>query len=223
MVLSGSTRAISIQKRRASRMSRLAVLLVVAVLALFAGSVELGVLPNPFASVMNGGDQGLFAFSMSRNEFGDRIYLSAPVHITYVPQPGAPDRVDIAPLEGTLEGNFHWVVIQRQGGENRLLGEFNSGGRAYRVCEFLLTSAGGGASRAERYYPINNSGPRFRDPEQIDTASLGTLFNAIVAEEPLLKNVPKGSTEAVAISRPLARSASDMVYFCINQTPPRRR
>lgn len=202
-------------------MSRRAVQLVVVVLALLGALAWFGVLPLPFGlSGSSGPSRGaatLLRFSIGRNDMGDRILVTAPVHITYVPQPGAPDRVDILPEEGTYEGSFLWTVIQRQGAEDRLLGEFSAGGRAYRVCEFLKRTGKETTLNAERYYPMNNSGARFRDPERVDPAPMNALFDAIIAEQSLLQGVSKGSTETVTVSRALARNASDMVQFCLNQ------
>ena len=208
-------------------MIRSAIRLLTPIIFILAGYVVLeraGVVPRLFtgASVVQG-DQTRFPFKLSRNAFGDRLVLNTRMRATYVAQEGAPDRVDVLPNEGAFEGLFSWTVIPEQNGERRLLGEFANAGRVYKVCEFLVRSKAGSNERAERYAPINNSGPRFRDPVEIDPARLLALYDAILADENRLLSVPKGSVEAVNPSPELVTLASNTLFYCMGTSPPRGR
>ena len=204
-------------------MSRGLVRLIVALLLLLALYVLLsrngflpGVSPN-----LSGVGPGDFLYKISRNAFGDRVLLGAKLKITYVPQPDAPDRIDIAPKQGNFDGDFTWTLVPEQGGERRLFGEYGLAGRVYKVCEYLMRGKMGAGESAERYQPIDNEGPRYRMPEEIDSAPLHALYDAMLAEQSRLSGVPKGSTEQVAISPELLKMASDDTYFCLGNKQPR--
>jgi len=205
-------------------MSRLLVRLFVAVLGLLALYLllsRLGIVPSIGVGpkvVLE--DQRHFGFKISHNEFGDRVLLQTRVRVTYTPQATAPDLIDVMPKKGTYDGNFTWTLIPDQGGERRLLGEYFTGGRTYKVCEYLHRAKGGVGERAERYSPINNDGVRFRIPVQLDPQRMKALYDAILAEVPRLDQQPKGSTDQVDISTNLVNLASDTVYFCLGNPVP---
>lgn len=205
-------------------MSRGPVRLIVALMLLLALYVLLsrfGFLPGFGGPSLIGGAPPSFSYKISRNAFGDRVLLGAKVKITYVPQKDAPDEIDITPKQGNYDGDFTWTLVPEQGGEHRLFGEYALAGRVYKVCEYLLRSKIGARESAERYQPINNDGPRYRMPEEIDPAPLHALYDAMLSEQSRLSGVAKGSTEQVAISPELLRLANDNTYFCLGNKPPR--
>jgi hypothetical protein len=206
-------------------MSRGLVRLIVAIMLLLAVYVllsRLGFLPGlgGGSSLIGGGADG-FGYKISRNAYGDRVRLGAKVKITYVPQKDAPDEIDITPRQGNFDGEFTWTLVPEQGGEHRLFGEYGLAGRAYKVCEYLLRSRVGAGERAERFQPINNDGPRYRMPEEIDPIPLRALYEGMIAEQSRLSGVPKGSTEEVSISPSLQTLANQDTYFCLGTKPPR--
>ena len=205
-------------------MSRLLVRLFVAILALLALYMllsRLGIIPSlGVAQKAMPEDQRHFGFKISRNEFGDRVLLQTRVRVTYTPQATAPDLIEVLPKKGMYDGNFTWTLIPDQGGERRLLGEYFTGGRTYKVCEYLLRVKGGAGEHAERYSPINNDGDRFRIPEQLDPQRMKALYDAILAEVPRLDKEPKGSTDPVDISTNLMNLASDTVFYCLGNPVP---
>ena len=208
-------------------MSRLLMRLFVAILGLLALYFllsRLGIIPTiGGVHKIVADDQRHFAFKISHNEFGDRVLLQTRARVTYTPQSTAPDLIEVLPKKGTYEGNFTWTLIPDQGGERRLLGEYFTGGRTYKVCEYLHRAKGGEAERAERYAPVNNDGIRFRIPEQIDPVRLKALYDAMLADVPRLDKEPKGSTDPVDTSPELRNLASDTVFFCLGNPVPSTR
>lgn len=205
-------------------MLRSALRLLVPILVLFAvyiGLERLGVVPlliTAPAGVV--GDQSRFAFKLSRNPLGDRLLLTSRMRASYKPQQGAPDIVEVLPNQGAFEGTFVWTVVPEQKSERRLRGEFSNAGRVYTVCEFLMRQTGAAIERAERFQPINNDGPRFRNPQEIDPSQLHALYDAITAEQGKLDQKDKTSTEPVNVSPELVTLASSDVFYCLGTKPP---
>jgi hypothetical protein len=197
-------------------------LVFVAVLVLMAaaiwGLVSVGMLPNPLAAGSRGtpvfeATNG-FRFTVSTNAFGDRILLQAPVTVTYVPQPSAPDVISITPSGGTHQGTFIWTVIPSQGGARRVIGEYDLRGQVYKLCEFLDNPANRVISGAERYFLVNNIGAKYRVPERIDPAQFGILFDAAVPEQSRVRAAQLSSGDSMSISSTLARRAGDLIDIC---------
>ncbi len=205
-------------------MLRSALRLLVPIVILFAidiGLEKLGIAPHLLTAAPGVvGDQARFPFKLSRNPYGDRLLLTSRIRSTYIPQTGAPDRVEILPSQGSFDGTFVWTVMPEQKGERRMRGEFSNAGRVYTVCEFLMRPKSATAERAERFQPINNEGPRFRDPQEIDPSALHTLYDAITAEQGKLDQQDKTSTDPVSISPQLVTLASNNVFYCLGTKPP---
>ncbi len=198
-------------------MSSRTIAVVIVVLAILGAVANYVVWPMMSAAPGKEVASGPFSFVMTRNEYGDRVLLRAPVHISFFSQPTAPDRVELSSRDGTYDGVFLWTLVPgttANSNEVRLLGEFGTGGRTYRVCELLRR---GRTLSAARFSPINNDGPKYRDPEQIDPTQLGALLDTMIAEEAALSIVPKGHTDSVSVSPGLVRMATSVAKFCVNQ------
>lgn len=200
----------------------LAAALVALVVVLIGGGILLvNLLGGPGSSGAETARSG-YRFTVERNPFGDRVLLTAPVGISYITQPTAPDNVVITTTEGKLQGQFRWTVIPNQGGVRRMLGEFDVNGRVYKVCEFVDNAdqhTGGGA---ERYDVINNAGPKYRPPQRIDPAPFAALFAAAVAQQPAPQAAGERSQAAPA-SQSLADQAGSLIDACIGQRPGTQR
>ncbi len=116
----------------------------------------------------------------------DRILLKTSVSITITHLDAAPDNIAIGPPPGDLAGSFTWTVIPHQGSRNvrRLIGEVEWQGRVYKVCEAIEDQEGSALKYAERYFPVNNAGIRYRTPLKIDYTPYVNFLSATIADIP---------------------------------------
>lgn len=117
----------------------------------------------------------------------DRILLKTSVGITLTHLDAAPDSIAVGPPPGDLAGSFTWTVIPHQGSRNvrRLIGEVEWQGRVYKVCEAIEDQEGSALKYAERYFPVNNSGIRYRIPLKTDYTSFVNFLSATIADIPI--------------------------------------
>ena len=156
-----------------------------------------------------------FSFNVSTNSFGDRIFVETPVKITYLTQRNSPDIVSISSYSGEYSGSFVWTIIPNQGGVRRVLGEYEVDGHVYKVCEFLYNMNKQATGTAERYFVINNNGPKYRNPEKIDPTAFSDLFNVAQPEQALVQGSQAGpNTEGLPATPELARRASALISTC---------
>lgn len=183
--------------------------------------VWIGVAINPFRHAAVATNVDGFSFSISTNAFGDRILVHSPVEITYIPQSRSPDVVSITSSGGKLYGNFVWTIIPNQGGVRRVLGEYDIKGRVYKVCEYLFNPSEQAVGRAERYFVINNSGPKYKNPEPIDPTQFLEMFKAGQQEQARFKsNTPDQNTYGSAVTPEFARRSSALIGTCTGYRTP---
>ncbi len=196
-----------------------AILFVVGIAALGVALIWFGVLQNPLGlqtSSKPSGDE--LSFRLSRDKYGEHTELTANVRVSFVSSINLPDRIDISSKDGTYYGSVVWTALQTERGESRLKGEVRTGGRSYRVCEFLSRAGVGASTTAERFYPMNNDGIRFRNPDNIDPSPLQALLTGIVAEQSALGTADAPLAAQVAASAALNRNAMRATAMCF--APP---
>jgi hypothetical protein len=131
-------------------------------------------------------DPSRFNFVQSGNELGDRIYLTANAGVSLAPQPTRPDRISITPSDGARPGTFRFTIAPHQGsrGIRRAIGEFETTGQVFRLCEAVDDPLGDVPIRAERFLPVNNWGTHFALPEPMPAEMFGALITAAVNGAP---------------------------------------
>jgi len=128
------------------------------------------------------GDPRRYSFVQSVNDLGDRILLTTGASITLTPQPTGPDRVAIAASGGDKQGTFRFTIVPHQGsrGVRRAIGEFETNGQVFRLCEVVDDPAGNAPIHAERFAPVNNGGARYALPTPIPATTFGDLITSAV-------------------------------------------
>jgi hypothetical protein len=181
--------------------------------------ILLGVLPNPIGSLSKPkvATKDLI-FYLTRDKYGEHTEMSAPIRVSFISTPGLPDRIDLTEKEGAYYGTVTWTALRSQRGETRLKGEVRSGGRSYRVCEFLSRAGDGASTTAERFYPLNNDGTRFRNPDNIDPAIMQALLNGILTEQDALGKTDAPLASKVLASTSLNRAGTKGAAICL--APP---
>ena len=206
-------------ERGASRRSILLILLLVIVAAMiavivFSGAI-LRLLPGrataPQAAVSAA---PLLSFVFPRNTPEDRILLRTGINVVLTHQETLPDKIVLLPPPGDLIGSFTWTVIPHQGSHHvrRLIGETEWQGRVYKLCEAIDDQDTGQPRYAERYFPVNNGGIRYRIPERTDPTPFITFLEAAIAQVPI-------GQQAVGNSpvQPIARLAERLIPLCTGQ------
>lgn len=144
----------------------------------------------------------------------DRILLKTGVDIALTHIDAAPDSIAVVPPPGDLAGSFTWTVIPHQGTRNvrRLIGEIEWQGRVYKVCEAIDDQEGPALKYAERYFPLNNGGPRYRIPARIDYAPFVNFLSTTIADIHIGQQ-PVGSMPKLSIGA----MAERLVPLCLGQ------
>ena len=116
----------------------------------------------------------------------DRILLKTGVNVIIAHQDTAPDRISLVPLPGDLIGSFTWTVIPHQGSRSvrRLIGEAEWQGRVFKLCEAIDDPQSSQPRYAERYFPVNNSGVHYRNPQRADAAPFVDFLDTAIAQLP---------------------------------------
>ena len=145
----------------------------------------------------------------------DRILLKTGVNILLTHEDRSPDKIALQPPPGDLVGSFTWTVIPHQGSHNvrRLIGEAEWQGRVFKLCEAIDDQESPVPKYAERYFPVNNAGVRFRNPERIDQVPFVTFLNEAIAEIPA-GQMPIGEPPPARI----AAMAERLIPLCTGQT-----
>lgn len=113
----------------------------------------------------------------------DRILLKTGVNIVLNHEDTEPDRIALGPPPGDLIGSFTWTVIPHQGSHEvrRLIGEAEWQGRVFKLCEAIDDQERPVPKYAERYFPVNNAGVRYRNPQRAVAAPFVEFLNAAIA------------------------------------------
>lgn len=155
-----------------------------------------------------------YRFTYPPDTPADRILFKTTVGITLTHLASKPDKVVLAPVQGERQGSFTWTVIPHQGsrGVRRLLGESEIGGTTYKLCEAISDPASPQPQYAERYFMVNNSGPRYTVPQRTDSAAFIAFMTLAIAK------VPEGQA---SVGKPLPADvlalAEKLIPICTGQ------
>lgn len=212
------------RQRRRPRGGRLALLLVlllivfaIVAVVVFAGPLSRLFQTRTSAPTQAAADGPVLRFIFPPETAPDRILLKTGVNILLTHVDNAPDKIALQPPPGDLVGSFTWTVIPHQGSHNvrRLIGEAEWQGRVFKLCEAIDDQESPVPKYAERYFPVNNAGVRFRNPQRADQAPFVTFLNEAIAEIPA-GQMPIGEPPPPRI----AAMAERLIPLCTGQTGP---